>query len=63
MIFTWVAPDNAGSPITSYYILIRESDGVTFTQNYEYCDGMDTSIRDALTCTVPSIVLHEHGTF
>lgn len=58
MIITWVAPNNAGSPITSYYIWFRESDGESFSQQYEYCDGTNPTVRDALTCTVPTIVLH-----
>jgi hypothetical protein len=27
VIISWTPPDNAGSPITSFYILIKESDG------------------------------------
>jgi hypothetical protein len=55
---TWVAPDNGGSPITSYTIYIKKADG-TFITQLEHCDGSDTTIRDSTTCVVPSIILHE----
>lgn len=31
IVIDWVAPDDGGSPITSYVIVIRQSDGVTYT--------------------------------
>lgn len=37
---------------------MRQSDGTTFSQQYQYCDGTNTIIKDALSCTIPSIVLH-----
>lgn len=31
IVIDWIAPDDGGSPITSYVIVIRQSDGATFT--------------------------------
>jgi hypothetical protein len=44
VVVSWVAPDNGGSPIISYTILIRESDGVTYTTELGDCDGSDPTI-------------------
>lgn len=38
---SWVAPDNGGSPITSYRVILRTSDGVTFLEQTLYCDASD----------------------
>ena len=40
----WDAPYNGGSVITSYTILIKETDGVTWTQEMTNCDGTDSTI-------------------
>ena len=39
IIIRWSEPATNGSPIQSYTISIRESDGSTYTQNLLYCDG------------------------
>lgn len=57
VIITWVAPDNGGSAITSYTITIRESDLTTFTEDSVNCDGTNSGIVSALTCTIPVSVL------
>jgi hypothetical protein len=31
VVITWVAPDNGGSAISGYKVLIRQSDGVTYS--------------------------------
>jgi hypothetical protein len=55
----WLSPDNGGSPITSYMIYFIESDGFTYTTQLTDCDGSDADIMSALSCTIPSISLHE----
>jgi hypothetical protein len=39
VVITWAAPFNGGSPITSYTILIRQSDGVSYSTELNFCDG------------------------
>lgn len=58
VVVSWVAPDNGGSPIISYTILIRESDGVTYTTELGDCDGSDSTIVSNVQCTVPALKLH-----
>jgi hypothetical protein len=43
-VITWVAPFNGGSPITSYTILIRQSDGVSYSTELTSCDGSSSSV-------------------
>lgn len=45
-------PDNGGSPITSAKILIKEADG-DFSEETVSCNGADSSILAANTCSVP----------
>lgn len=40
----WLAPNNKGYQITSYLIKVRQSDGVTFSEEAVSCDGTDTAI-------------------
>jgi len=39
VIFTWVAPDDMGSPIIAYEVVIRQFDGLTYTEERTYCDA------------------------
>jgi hypothetical protein len=58
IVIRWTAPVSGGSPITSYQVLIRQSDGTTFTEELTYCDGSDPAITAALQCSIPSAVLN-----
>ncbi len=42
VLITWVSPATGGSAITGYLVKIRESDGVTYSANTLYCDGLTT---------------------
>lgn len=44
VIIRWSEPSINGSPIQSYTISIRESNGSTYTPNTEYCDGSEAGI-------------------
>ena len=44
IVIRWTAPVSGGSPITAYRIIIRESDGTTFTEDNVNCDGSDETI-------------------
>jgi small nuclear ribonucleoprotein (snRNP)-like protein len=57
VIINWVVPFNGGSEITSYSILVREADGVTFTAELTNCDGSDSTILASAECTIPTSVL------
>jgi len=60
VIVDWPAtPDTHGADITSYQVLFLESDGTTYTEHLADCDGADTGIRDARTCTIPMSVFRE----
>jgi hypothetical protein len=49
-----VAPFDQGSPITGYKVQIRQSDGVTFTEDLTDCNRL---AMPTLSCTVPVITL------
>lgn len=57
VILSWINPYDGASPITSYQITIRHTDGVTFSPELNYCDGSDSSIVSTNTCTVPVTTL------
>jgi hypothetical protein len=44
IMISWNEPDNNGSPITSYTILIRGSDPNFFATDLINCDGTDSTI-------------------
>lgn len=48
---TWTAPDSNGDDITRYTILIGDESGSTYTESTD-CDGSDSAIISALSCTV-----------
>jgi hypothetical protein len=45
IIVSWIAPDNGGSPITSYTIELRHYDEASFSTELVYCDGSIDIIR------------------
>jgi hypothetical protein len=54
---TWTIPFDGSSSITGYLIKIRESDGVTFTEDSTDCNGLESAIITGLTCSVPIATL------
>jgi hypothetical protein len=46
IMILWNEPDNNGSPITSYTVLIRGSDPNFFATDLNNCDGSDSTIID-----------------
>jgi len=54
---TWTAPYDGGSVISAYKILIRSSDGLTFLQELTSCDGTNSVIIAANSCTIPIATL------
>jgi hypothetical protein len=52
VVIDWTEPSNNGAAITSYSVLIAQSDG-TFTEDSTNCDGSDSTIVTATQCTVP----------
>lgn len=53
MTISWTTPVENGSAVTSYTILIRHSDGTSFSEETTSCDGTQSSIVTANSCTVP----------
>jgi hypothetical protein len=49
----WEAPDDMGSQILGYRILILESDFETYHQEYTYCDGTTSIIIAQTSCSIP----------
>jgi len=42
---TWDAPtSNGGSPILSYQVVVRHSDGVAFSEDTVNCNGAESQI-------------------
>jgi hypothetical protein len=56
VVIDWTAPADNGSVITSYTILIAQSDGA-FSEETTNCDGSNASIISSTQCTVPLSVL------
>jgi hypothetical protein len=54
----WIAPNDNGSPITGFAILIRQND-LVYSQQLSFCDGATDEIRTAVKCLVPISVLTE----
>ena len=57
IIISWNAPENRGSPITGYVILIKKFDG-SYIQDLTYCDGLTFSETGVSFCSIPSTVLN-----
>jgi hypothetical protein len=57
VIIDWVAPNSNGAPITSYTILIRESDELSFTEDAVSCNGANPTILSNTHCEVPLATL------
>ena len=53
----WPEVVDNGSPITRYYILIRDHDGNYHTE-LEYCDGEDSTVVENRRCTIPLTVFY-----
>ena len=48
----WTIPYDGSSSITSYKIVIRESDCLTFTEEAVNCNGSDETVIAAHSCSV-----------
>lgn len=46
VLIQWVAPHDGSTPITSYQILIREHDFVTWSEETINCDGTVAEIMN-----------------
>lgn len=58
--FTWdvsSTDSDGGSVINSYIILVRHSDGTTFSPETVNCDGSNSGIVSAKACSIPITVL------
>lgn len=53
VVVVFSAPYNGGSTITEYQILIRQSDGSTYSQDLTDCNGADSTIIQTRRCTIP----------
>ena len=53
LVITWAAPNNGGSPITSYTVKIRSADNVTYNTELVNCFGGNSVIIAAAKCTIP----------
>ena len=50
---TWTAPFNGGSPITAYLVKIGQTDGINLSTELASCDGSNSGILSAASCTIP----------
>jgi hypothetical protein len=53
---TWLQPADGSDTITAYLVEIKDSSGAWQAEN-TYCDGTDSAVISALTCTVPMSAL------
>lgn len=56
MIVRWTAPDDGGSVITAYTIMIRQNDG-GFSPVLTTCNGASATIVQNLQCSISETVL------
>lgn len=57
IIISWTPPENRGSDILGYHVLIKKFDG-TYIQDFVHCDGKTFSPTGVSFCTMPSTVLN-----
>ncbi len=57
VVISWIAPYNGATPITSYTIMIRQSDQVTYSTQLVYCNGAQSTVVSATSCSIPITVL------
>ena len=55
-LITWTAPDDNGSTITAYEVVLMTS-LATFVEETVYCDGTQSAIVAALQCEIPVTIL------
>lgn len=53
VVIEWVEPAANGSPLLGYRIEIRQSDGVTFSEELTNCDGTVYAVKTNTACTIP----------
>jgi hypothetical protein len=56
VIIDWVAPNDNGSPITSYRIRIKQKDTV-FEEELTNCDGLESDLVTNTQCIIPILTL------
>lgn len=56
VVISWVEPASNGDDISSYDILIKQSDGA-FSNELTYCNGSSEAIVTATACSIPFTVL------
>ena len=54
---TWTIPFDGSTPVTGYIIKIRQSDGITFTEDITDCNGLESQIITSMSCSVPITTL------
>ena len=52
VVFSWDKPNEQGSPIVEYRLLIKKSDGA-FAMDLTHCDGTNDVVVFTRTCSVP----------
>ena len=57
LVISWGEPGNGGSDVTGYIIKIKQQVDGTLTEDTTNCDGTDSAIKLAKSCTVPISVL------
>ena len=45
-----MSPDDGGSPVTGFRVVVREGDASTFTEDQTYCD---MSVSTTTSCVIP----------
>jgi hypothetical protein len=55
-LIQWAAPNNNGSPVTSYSVYIGKAD-LTFALELQYCDGSSADVLANHRCRVPQDIL------
>ncbi len=59
IVVSWIQPDDGGTSISAYTILVAQSDNSTFTEDKVNCDGRNTTIIANRQCVIPNSVLNQ----
>jgi hypothetical protein len=59
IIVSWTAPYNQGAAITSYKIMFRTSDGVSFVEDISICDGSLPDVVALRSCSISNFEFND----
>jgi hypothetical protein len=59
IVVSWIQPDDGGTSISAYTILVAQSDNSTYTEDKVNCLGTNATIIATRQCVIPNAVLNQ----